>query len=80
MAVVEIINKNSSKDSKIMCLVRRLVVACLVHNIMFRSVHIKGVLNILPDLLSRLQVEKFRQLAPNMDPYSTEIPRQYLHL
>lgn len=29
IAVVEIINKNSSKDSSVMCLVRRLVLACL---------------------------------------------------
>ncbi|XP_062618317.1 uncharacterized protein LOC134279921 [Saccostrea cucullata] len=54
MAVVNIINKISSKDVPVMHLVRRLVLACLRFNILFKAEHIPGKLNILPDLLSRL--------------------------
>jgi hypothetical protein len=79
IAVVEIINKNSSKDVSVMCLVRRLVLACLRHNILFKAEHIPGILNTLPDLLSRLQVQKFLELAPYMDRLPITIPNQYLH-
>lgn len=54
IAVVEIINKISSKDTSVMYLVRRLVLACLRHNILFQAEHIPGKINTLPDLLSRL--------------------------
>jgi hypothetical protein len=79
-AVVDIINKTSSKDRDIMCLVRRLVLTCLRHNIMFSARHIPGSLNILPDLLSRLQVDKFKSLAPYMDPYPVNIPERFLQI
>ena len=36
-AVVDIINKTSSKDNSVMILVRRLVLACLRHNILFQA-------------------------------------------
>lgn len=80
IAVVEIINKISSKDTSVMCLVRRLVLACLRHNILFQAEHIPGKINTLPDLLSRLQVQKFLGLAPYMDRFPTNVPKQYLHV
>lgn len=80
IAVVEIINKISSKDTSVMCLVRRLVLACLRHNILFQAQHIPGKINTLPDLLSRLQVQKFLGLAPYMDRFPTTVPKQYLHV
>lgn len=80
IAVVEIINKISSKDTSVMCLVRRLVLACLRHNILFQAEHIPGKINTLPDLLSRLQVQKFLGLAPYMDRFPTTVPKQYLHV
>lgn len=80
IAVVEIINKISSKDTSVMRLVRRLVLACLRHNILFQAEHIPGKINTLPDLLSRLQVQKFLGLAPYMDRFPTTVPKQYLHV
>ena len=73
-AVVHIINKQSSKDRFIMKLVRRLVLVCMRFNILLRCVHVAGRFNILPDLLSRLQVEEFLRLAPDMDKVPTPIP------
>lgn len=79
-AVVDVINKTSSKDSHIMQLVRRLVLICLRYNILFQAIHIPGKMNVLPDLLSRLQVSRFKKLAESMDPNPTKIPTQLLHL
>ena len=52
---------------------RKLVLSCLRHNILFRAVHIPGINN-LADSLSRLQVEKFQALAPKACPLSCQHP------
>ena len=63
-ALVDIINKATSRYATVMVFVRRLVLACLNFNISFRARHVPGVKNVLADSLSRLQVSKFKQLAP----------------
>ena len=73
-ALVAIINKQSSPDPLIMFLIRKLVVDCLLNNILFKSVHIRGVHNVLSDALSRGQVMKFRALVPTADPHPTPVP------
>jgi hypothetical protein len=55
IAVVYIINKQTSKDPTIMILVRRLVLPILKFNILFKASHIAGIKNIAADQLSRLQ-------------------------
>ena len=78
-ALVYIINKQTSKDKLIMVFIRRLVNATLRHNIMCQAVHIPGRINNLADALSRLQVEKFRQLHPTADKSPTEhAPLQHM--
>lgn len=79
-AVVEIINKMSPKHAYVMTLLRWLVFVCMKHNVMFQAEHIPGRLNILPDLLSRLQIDRFRTLAPAMDRCPTKVPQLLLHL
>lgn len=79
-AVVHIINKQTCKVPVVMCLVRRLVLASMKFNILLRAEHIPGKYNILPDLLSRLQIKKFQALAPHMDKTSTLIPQDLLML
>ena len=77
-ALVHVINKQSCKDKQLMFFVRRLVLVCLRHNIVFKARHVPGSKNILADSLSRLQVETFRRLAPiYMDQFPSDIP---LHL
>jgi hypothetical protein len=74
-ALVHVINKQSCKDKTLMVFVRRLVLLCLQFNIMFEAKHIPGVRNNLADALSRLQVQRFQQLAsPTMDHSPTAIP------
>ncbi len=77
-ALVHVINKQSCRDKTLMIFVRKLVLVCLEYNILFKAKHIPGAHNILADSLSRLQVHKFKQLAPSsMKPLPTDTP---LHL
>ncbi|XP_021367155.1 uncharacterized protein LOC110459297 [Mizuhopecten yessoensis] len=78
MAVVDIINKQTSKDSTLMALTRRFVITSLRFNILFSARHIPGKSNILADHLSRLQVELFQQQAPHMERHSTPVPDHLL--
>ena len=55
-AIVDIINKQTSKHSTIMNILRPLVLTLLLHNITFKAEHIPGVQNTLCDAISRLQV------------------------
>ena len=78
-ASVDIINKATSRDATVMVFVRRLVLACLNFNILFRARHVPGVKNVLADSLSRLQVSKFKQLAPvGVQSSPTAIPHPLL--
>jgi hypothetical protein len=77
-AVVAIINKQSSKDSTVMCIMRPLVLKLVQHNIGLKSVHIPGMDNILPDKISRFQVTPalLEYYAMQNDP--TPIPLELL--
>jgi len=72
--VVHIINKQTSKVPSIMVLVRLMVLTCMKHNILVRAEHIPGKRNILPDILSRLQITAFRARAAHMDREPTPVP------
>lgn len=74
-SVVAIINSLTSKDVKVMVLVRRLVLTCLKHNILFQAKHVPGALNTLPDLLSRLKIAQFKALTgKTVDSEETQVP------
>lgn len=74
-ALVHVINKQSCKDKELMFFVRKLVLVCLECNIVFKAKHIRGIHSTLADSLSRLQIQKFRLLAPaHMDMMQTYIP------
>ena len=74
MAVVKIINKQSTRDQASMHLVRTLVEVCLKENIVFKAQHIPGLNNDIADSLSRCQFHRFRKLAPQADEEATPIP------
>ncbi|XP_033739135.1 uncharacterized protein LOC117326493 [Pecten maximus] len=73
-AVVDIINKLSSKDAILMKLVRRLVLSTLKFNIHFRAKHIPGYTNVVADKLSRFQFQEAHKIAPWLDPHPVSIP------
>ena len=78
MAAVYILNKQSSRDKDIMVLVRRFVLACMKYNILTKCIHVPTHQNILPDSVSRFQIEKFRLMAPHMDREPTAVPAELL--
>ena len=73
-AVVHVINKGTSKNNNIMKLMRTLIWQSAVHNFHVTSIHIPGKNNIISDSLSRFQLQKFRQAAPNAAPHPTLVP------
>ena len=77
-AVVEVINKQTSKHPPLMLLVRQLVVTCLQFNIAFRATHIPGKHNQLADMISRLQMDSARGLRPSLDAEPTTFPTHWL--
>lgn len=79
-AVKEIINKQSCKVDDMMVLVRALVVCCMKRNIAFRAMHIPGVLNVLPDRISRFQVNAELLKSFRMNPEPVQVPSHLLPL
>lgn len=73
-SVVTIINKKSSKSTRVMTLVRKLVLSCLQFNILLKAEHIPGRNNSLADSLSRSNFQKFRSLCPTADVSPHPIP------
>lgn len=79
-AVVTIWDKGSCKDSSLMKLVRKLFFFTAKHNINLILKHVPGKSNIYADLLSRLQVEKFRNKCPEASLVPTAIPTHIWNL
>lgn len=74
LAVVYIINNQTSKDNTIMTLVRLLVLRCLKYNILFCAKHIPGKFNVTADLLSRFQVQAARRHKPTLEQQPLQLP------
>jgi hypothetical protein len=70
-ATVYIVNKGRSKCLYIMRLMCILMWCACKNNCCFRSEHSPGVTNEISDSLSRLQLDRFKKLAPMADevPY-----------
>lgn len=79
-ALVDIINKQTSKHSLVMVLVRDLVLTSLRHNIIFRAHHVPGVDNTRADLISRFQILEFKKIFPEADLSPTQVPENLLPL
>lgn len=74
IAVVHIVNTMTSKSDRVMVILRAFTLLCLKLNVIVRSAHVSGVFNNLADALSRLQIQKFRKLAPEAEPMPEPIP------
>jgi hypothetical protein len=74
MSLISVINNQTSKETKVMQLVRELVLATLHHNILFQAEHVAGKSNVLADALSRLQIELFHRLHPTARTTPTPVP------
>ena len=72
--ICDIWRKGSTSDRDIMCLVQHLFfhAAKLNLNIVFQ--HVPGKFNVMADLLSRRQVDRFLQQFPLMDRAPASVP------
>ena len=71
---VDIINKGCSMSSFIMKFIRRLTITAATHNFVFGAKHVPGTFNCISDALSRLQISRFRNLAPGAEQWPTACP------
>ncbi len=74
LSVVHILNKGRSTSLVIMKLMRRLVIVAAMNNFHFMSIHVPGYKNQIADSLSRLNFQKFRQLAPEAASHPCIVP------
>lgn len=74
MATVSIINKGRSKTLSIMRLMRQLTWCAARYNFVFHARHVPGIRNNIADSLSRLQIQRFRRLAPAASQRQTRCP------
>jgi hypothetical protein len=74
LGIVHCVNSGSSKCPHIMELVRLLFSIACKYNFGMRLRHIAGVLNVGPDLLSRLELPRFRVCFPSSDASGTCVP------
>ena len=80
MALVEILNSQTSKSKRIMYLMRPFVLYTLKNNTIFRGKHIKGQFNEIADAISRQQWCRFKRLAPEAKADPQEIPVHFHQL
>lgn len=76
-ALVEMLKKLYTKDRKIRQLMKPLVLQCLKNNIFIKPVHIAGVDNVGPDLLSRGKLIEFRHRFSDMKLRPDVVPELY---
>ena len=73
-AVCHILNSLTSKSDYVMVLVRAITLRCLHRNIVVKAEHLAGIQNDVTDSLSRLQMARFRKLAPEADLDTELVP------
>jgi hypothetical protein len=80
LALVSIINKQTSKSKRTMELVRRLVLKLMLNNVVFKAKHIASVDNDIADSISRKQWQRFRELAPTAKSIPEIPPRDLINM
>jgi len=72
-ATVNILNKGYSSKQPIAEMIRRLMLCSMANNFLLKAVHIAGKKNIKADLLSRFQINRFHNIAPEADWLPTQL-------
>lgn len=80
IALVAVLNNQTSKSCRVMPFVRPLVLSAMKNNLIFRANHVSGKCNDIADSISRKQWVRFRRLAPEADRDPETIPEEFLHL
>ena len=66
LSVCHMINSNRSSCKNCMVLIRILVLESMVHNVRIYARHLSSGTNLLADLLSRMRIQQFKQVAVDM--------------
>lgn len=77
---VFVLNKGRSKSPDIMKLMRKLTLVAAKYSFAYQACHIPGSKNCVADALSRLQMDRFRLLAPAADAHPCLIPSDIMSL
>ena len=77
-ALVAVLNKQSSRSTRLMRLVRQFILFTMRHEIVFKAQHITTKSNSLADSISRKQWSCFRTLAPSANHAPEAIPEEFL--
>jgi hypothetical protein len=80
MAVVAVVNAGRSRDRALMHLLRCLFFLAAHFQVQIRATHIPGVSNVAADALSRNDLPRFLQVAPEAAQVPTPIPPQLVDL
>ena len=77
-SLVHVINKQTSKEPLLMCLMRKFVLQSLTCNTLVKAKHVPGYDNTIADLLSRFQVQQAFLKAPWLCPDPVQVPDRFL--
>ena len=77
---MSIINAKTSKIPRIMDLLRPITLFTLQHNFTLTAVHVPSLQYGIADSLSRFQMERFRELAPEASPTGHPNPASLVHI
>ena len=81
LSLVQILNKKTSRNNRVMFFVRKLVLQLLFQNIQLRAVHISSKKNVICDALSRLQIPRLISVLPdNASKTPLSIPQEFVQL
>jgi hypothetical protein len=81
LSVVDIINKKSSRNSRVMYLIRHLMLALLLNNVQIKARHISGKKNQISDAISRFQWSTLWNFLPEgASRTPSPIPESFLQL
>ena len=80
LASVHIVNSMTSKNDRVMTIVRDITLLCLKLNIAIKAQHVNGCCNQIADALSRFNFQRFFQLAPEADKAPTPVPSHLLNI
>ena len=73
------LNKSSGKCKNTMVLMRLITLECMIHNVRIFAEHLSSEENLLSDALSRLDLKRFFDNAPDsVDQFPSTIPEAYL--
>ena len=76
--IVHSMNNGTSKNPNIMSLIRDIFFLGSFYSFDVRLKHLPGLLNIGPDLLSRLRISEFHATFPHADKAPTPVPASFL--